>query len=230
MTLGDRDPAAILAPGDTARLPRADRQATSEIATDLRSLLAAIVGNVQLARLDPDGARSISLDAIEEAALRAIALVGRLLAVPEVRAAPVTPVASEGTILVVEDDASVCRTIEDILTGIGYTVLVAGDGVAAVRLLTAHGGPINLVLTDVIMPDMGGPELARRVAETRPGTPILLMSGSPDNIRAGGWVLAPDVPFIEKPFTMDALIAMVREMLDGGSRPTPPLIRLTRTG
>ena len=129
---------------------------------------------------------------------------------PTVTAPVVTGV---GTILVVEDDPGVRRLGERILAAAGYTVLTAIDGAAALGVLAAHAGSVELVVTDVIMPTMGGRELARRVVEARPGTRVLFTSGYPGDILTGDGTLPKGAPFIGKPYAADELIATVREVL-----------------
>jgi two-component system, cell cycle sensor histidine kinase and response regulator CckA len=119
--------------------------------------------------------------------------------------------ASGGTILLVEDEAAVRGLAHRILSRLGYTVLEAEDGVAALRTMRQHDGGIDLVLTDVVMPGIGGIELARRVAAERPETRVLFMSGySTDAIERA----APHgAALIEKPFTPDMLAGRVRQAL-----------------
>ena len=128
-----------------------------------------------------------------------------------------TAEAATGTraILLVEDDAAVRRLAQRILTDAGYTVLVAADGAEALALLAGHPDPVDLVFSDVITPEMGGVELAARVAETRPGTAVLLMSGYPGDIVAQGRTMPMGAHFIGKPFTASELIAKVHEAIGG---------------
>ena len=140
--------------------------------------------------------------------------------------APVAPIElgepGGETILLVEDDPGVRRLTERILAVAGYTVLTARDEAAALAALAAHPAPIQLLLADLILPRIGGAELARRVAEARPGTRILLMSGYPGDILAGNGVLPADANLVEKPFTADELIAAVHRVLSGrGSQQLP---------
>ncbi|HMH75900.1 MAG TPA: response regulator, partial [Candidatus Udaeobacter sp.] len=81
------------------------------------------------------------------------------------------------TILVVDDDPWVRVLARDVLAGEGYRVLEASDGQDAIRVAAEHPGPIHLLLTDVVMPQMSGPELAKRLVRSRPETKILCMSG-----------------------------------------------------
>jgi PAS domain S-box-containing protein len=134
---------------------------------------------------------------------------------------PIHPRQTAGseTILLAEDEPGVRDVIERILARSGYEVLVAGSGQDAANLASEHPGPIDLVLTDVVMPDMGGRELMTIVAQRRPDTPVLFMSGYTDDevIRRG--VITKETPFIQKPFLGQELIHAIREVLDG--RPSP---------
>jgi hypothetical protein len=100
----------------------------------------------------------------------------------------------------------------------GYTVLAAGDGVEALGMVEAHPGPIDLVVTDVIMPRMSGPDLAARLRARDPGIRLLYVSGyTADQLRAQT-DLGADATLLPKPFTSDGLLRKVREVLD---RPRP---------
>lgn len=131
-------------------------------------------------------------------------------------AVPVTAATVGGheTVLVVEDNEALRETVREALQERGYAVLVAGDGEAAVAVAAGHAGPIHLLLSDVVMPRLGGPELARRVGELRPGIPVLFMSGYSDGAVSRHGVLGPDVSLLEKPFTGERLARAVRAALD----------------
>jgi len=118
------------------------------------------------------------------------------------------------TILVVEDDAAVRRVATRVLSGAGYTVRTANNGLRALALLKAHPGPVHLVLTDMMMPEMGGQELATRLEEVRPGPKVLFTSGySNETLRLDGPGNAI-TRFIGKPYSAAELTRRVREMLD----------------
>ena len=102
-----------------------------------------------------------------------------------------------------------------ILEGYGYTVLSAGDGEEALRLLSDSPGIPPLLLTDVVMPKMGGRELSGRIQAIHPDTRVLYMSGYTDNAIVHHGVLDPGVSYLPKPFTPKALARKVREVLDG---------------
>ena len=115
-------------------------------------------------------------------------------------------------ILLVEDEASVRRVARRALELHGYTIVDAADGMAALALVEEHN--IDLLLTDVMMPGMLGPQVAEEFLRRRPGTPVLFMSGHSDEIVRGG-LLDPATPFLAKPFTPKQLALKVREALDG---------------
>ena len=125
---------------------------------------------------------------------------------------PVVPPRGEGeTILVVEDEEAVRilarRTLEDV----GYHVLEAADGRSG--LAQVLSGEVDLVLCDVILPEMSGHELGRRLESIRQGIPVLYMSGYPGHEVVERGLIAHDAPFIEKPFTADSLARSVRDLL-----------------
>ncbi len=115
-----------------------------------------------------------------------------------------------GTVLFVEDDPVVRGVGMRILSGHGYHVLGAANGDAALRIAVDHQGPIDLLLTDVIMPNMNGAELASRLSRIRVGIIVLYTSGHAEDALAG--VLQPDDGFLPKPYTADSLLAKVREV------------------
>jgi PAS domain S-box-containing protein len=119
------------------------------------------------------------------------------------------------TVLVVEDEPVIRRLVASILERTGYTVLEAGDGVEALQVASGHAGPIDLLLTDVVMPRMGGKELADRLAAQRPRMKVLFMSGYPDDALGADGVLPEHVSFLAKPFMPNAVAHKVRELLDG---------------
>jgi signal transduction histidine kinase len=131
----------------------------------------------------------------------------------------ITPGVAKGTetILLVEDEEAVRILISRVLQGSGYTVLEAGQGKEALDVCRKHSGPIHLLVTDVIMPQMSGRELAERLALVRPETKVLFMSGYPDNAIVHHGVLDPGTAFLQKPFTLTALENKVREVLEPGS-------------
>jgi two-component system cell cycle sensor histidine kinase/response regulator CckA len=118
------------------------------------------------------------------------------------------------TILVVEDETALRLVVCRMLTSAGYHVLDAETGAAALAIGERHRGPIDLLLTDVVMPQMLGKELAARLVESRPDTPVLFMSGYARPVLASHGTLDTNVVLLEKPFTRTDLLRTVRQRLD----------------
>ena len=129
------------------------------------------------------------------------------------KVAPVTTRGSE-TILVVEDEEIVRSLIQNILEAQGYAVLEAHHGLEALQICERRGDDIQLILTDVVMPQMSGPDLAKRIAILRPGIKVLYMSGYTENALAHLGVADVDGACLQKPFTLDSLTRRVRQVLD----------------
>jgi DNA-binding response OmpR family regulator len=120
---------------------------------------------------------------------------------------------SPATILIVEDEEDVRELTRDVLEMNGFTVLESMDPADAIRIAETHPGPIDLLITDVVMPRMSGPELARRLRETRPALRVLCMSGYPESAERGADGSAAWTGWLQKPFNPDGLIVKVRECL-----------------
>ena len=118
------------------------------------------------------------------------------------------------TVLVAEDDPAVREIVADVLTRKGYRVLRAPDGQTALEMARAAAGEIHLLVTDIVMPGMTGRQLAEAFAIARPGVRVLYMSGYTDGAVVRQGVLAEGLPFLQKPFTPNALALKVREVLD----------------
>jgi PAS domain S-box-containing protein len=118
------------------------------------------------------------------------------------------------TVMLVEDEAAIRALTEELLGQLGYDVLVADDCAAALDLARRHTGKIHLLLTDVIMPVMPGPELAKRVLEIHPETKVLFMSGYTGEMITTRGILFEGTTLLEKPFTLDDLGGKVRAVLD----------------
>jgi two-component system, cell cycle sensor histidine kinase and response regulator CckA len=118
------------------------------------------------------------------------------------------------TILLVEDETVVRRLVAEMLESSGYTVLQAADGPSALELLRRHSGGLDLLVTDVVMPGMSGPEVAQAVTSMRPGTEVLYTSGYTDSQIDHHGVLEPGIAFLQKPFSWDDLTRKVRGVLD----------------
>ena len=129
-----------------------------------------------------------------------------------------TPPARGETILLVEDALRVRAVVREILEMNGYHVLEARHGAEAIEISERHRGPIHLMVTDVVMPQMSGRELAQRLLPVRPDMRVLYMSGYTDDAIVRHGVLGAGMAFLSKPFTPDALAVKVREVL--GAPPT----------
>jgi two-component system cell cycle sensor histidine kinase/response regulator CckA len=125
-----------------------------------------------------------------------------------------TAVTGHETLLFVEDERMILRVASEALSSFGYRVLTATDGVQALQLVGRATEPIHLLVTDVIMPNMGGRELAARLQAQRPEMRVLFTSGYPEDAIAVHGVLEEGINFLEKPYTPTALAARVREVLD----------------
>ena len=125
------------------------------------------------------------------------------------------PAAGTETLLVAEDEQMVRVLIRKVLEQAGYTVLLASGGAEALQLAARHSGPIQMLVTDVVMPGMNGRELARRLLELRPDTKVLYLSGYADDAVERHGVLDPGTAFMQKPFSPGALASRVREVLGG---------------
>lgn len=119
------------------------------------------------------------------------------------------------TILLVEDEPAVRGLVHETLRLHGYTVLEARHGIEALLTGTRHPGPIHLLLTDVVMPQMSGPEVAEKLVTVRPDIKVLYMSGYPDHPVFAQGGIKRDTAFLQKPFTPNVLVQKVREVLDG---------------
>ena len=142
-------------------------------------------------------------------------------AVEEVRAIepPATLRGSE-TILLAEDDDQVRAVALGILRKRGYRVIEARNAGEALRQSEKHAGTIHLLLSDVVMPEMSGPELGRRLASARPDMKVLCMSGYTDDSIVRHGVLEAGIAYLQKPLTADALTTKVREVLESSSGST----------
>ena len=121
------------------------------------------------------------------------------------------------TVLLVEDEPAVRALARGVLDGCGYAVLEAADGREALRVAGDHPGPIDLLVSDVVMPHMGGQELADLLRATTPGLRVLFVSGYTDRAVFRHELLAAGSTFLQKPFSPAALARRVREVLDAGA-------------
>lgn len=142
--------------------------------------------------------------------------------VPRAGASQSQPARGTETTLVVDDDASVIGLVSEILRLQGYTVIEATTGETALTMLENDGSAIDAIVTDVVMPNLNGRELVRRATKIRPNLPVVLMSGYVgENVDALGSILGPRVAFIQKPFTPDALLEKLRDVLRGSAAGVP---------
>ncbi len=132
----------------------------------------------------------------------------------ELPAAEAAPPKGSETVLVVEDEPALGDIVRQSLQALGYTVLLAPQAEAALEVSRRHEGPIALLITDVVMPGMGGSQLAKRLAASRPETRTLFMSGFTDDAVLLQGVATDSLSFLEKPFTGVALARKVRAVLD----------------
>lgn len=127
------------------------------------------------------------------------------------------------TLLLVEDEAQVREIAQEILETLGYTVLIAENGEQALRLAREFKHELQLMITDVVMPVMGGRELVENLAKVRPETAVIYMSGYTDDAIVRHGLMDEGLAFIQKPFTADALARKVRLVLD--ERLVPEMVR-----
>jgi CheY-like chemotaxis protein len=135
--------------------------------------------------------------------------------VAEKHAPPVTDAALGGTetILLVEDEESVRQLVRDTLVAKGYQVLEAEGGEAGLELSAAHTGKIDLVITDVVMPGIGGRELVKQLSNSRPDTKVLYLSGYTEDAIVSDGSIESGTAFLQKPFSLQHLSRKVREVL-----------------
>ncbi len=213
------------------------RQRADRLAHDFNNLLTTILGyaNLLSRSLDEGDPRRADADEIIAGAQRASALVRELEAIgrdpdggashrprgfsdeaaepageSEGGAAPGQRPGSRGAILVVDDERTVRYLVRTILTRAGYEVTEAVGADDAEQCLAGCPGSLDLVISDIDLPDRSGPELAGCLRRARPGLKVLFISGhSADEIRRHRHI-EPDTPFIQKPFTAEALIEQVQ--------------------
>jgi two-component system cell cycle sensor histidine kinase/response regulator CckA len=124
----------------------------------------------------------------------------------------------DATILAVDDDRNVLGLLENALTGAGYQVITADGGWSAVEAYEKSPSRIDLLLTDVIMPDLTGPVLAERLRARQPGLAVLFISGFHDADLVQRFVTAKGFTLLPKPFTVDALVRVVDQAVYGVPR------------
>ena len=213
---------------------------SSYVAHELNNLLTVIQINTEflLASSSENPESAEELDEIQRASKRASILARQLLA--SSRLEPFDPALAEGghsrkhrrtptsksravgphraprtaeSILLVEDEAAVRSLAKRILVQKGYRVLEASDGAIALRIAAGHVGEIDLVLTDVAMPNLGGRGMVEELRELSPGMRVLFMSGYPKEEIFPDRETAKNTPYLQKPFTSEALFLEVRAAL-----------------
>jgi PAS domain S-box-containing protein len=125
------------------------------------------------------------------------------------------------TVLVVEDQVDVRGVIEKTLSRYGYTLIAAANGPEAIATAQEYQGPIDVMLTDVVLPGASGREIAKQVIASHPSVRVLYMSGYTDDVIVQHGVLEPGLAFVQKPFTGDGLARRIREVLAADSPPLP---------
>jgi PAS domain S-box-containing protein len=126
-----------------------------------------------------------------------------------------SPHAGTETILLVEDEPGVRHLVQRVLTKKGYDVLEAHDVAHAASIATTHEGPIHLLLSDIVMPGLSGPDLAQRIVAQRPDVRVLYMSGCANRSSAELSAICPGVGILQKPFSPEHLARTVRDCIDG---------------
>jgi CheY-like chemotaxis protein len=208
----------------------------SFVAHELNNLLTVIQINTEFLvdSLENNPTSALELDEIQRASRRASILARQLLASSRLEAFDSTlaeatlkkkagaaksvaavergPRVAE-TILLVEDEAAVRSLVKRILSQKGYRVLEASDGTIALRLAAGHVGEIDLVLTDVLMPNLGGRGMFEELKELSPEMRVLFMSGNPKDDVFPEKSVADRTPYLQKPFTSEALLSEVRAAL-----------------
>ena len=127
------------------------------------------------------------------------------------------PLSRDETVLLVEDDGSILKLGKRILEGLGYVVLSTNSPREAIKLAEEHAGEVNLLITDVVMPEMNGRELSEQLQSLYPNLKILFMSGYTADVIAHRGVLEDGVCFISKPFSKKDMAVKVRDVLDNDS-------------
>lgn len=130
---------------------------------------------------------------------------------------PSSEVKGKETILLVEDQEAIREVTVEYLGRLGYDVLVASDGEEALRIAETETKTIRLLVTDIVMPNMGGPELAARFTQLYPGTKILFMSGYPDRSVRQNEDMSEDAEILQKPFSLKKLASKARSLLDSSA-------------
>jgi CheY-like chemotaxis protein len=140
-------------------------------------------------------------------------LVEQPVSVTGSRTSELPPARGKGNILLVEDEKELRTLLAETLTGLGYTVLQAGDGEEAIELAKSALPAIDMLITDMVMPKMNGRELSKSLRARRPGLPVLFISGYSDVIPTEEEFFNVTTQFLQKPFNPESLSHRVRELL-----------------
>jgi PAS domain S-box-containing protein len=132
----------------------------------------------------------------------------------KIETSPASAAGGTETILLVEDQDEIRDLVREFLEKNGYTVLHAADGNEALQMAKEYKHPIHLLLTDVVMPNLGGRELARRLTQPRPQMKVLFMSGYPDHATWSSELVDDTAAVLQKPFPLDTLVRKIRTLLD----------------
>lgn len=123
------------------------------------------------------------------------------------------PVNRPTTVLLVDDDERVRKWIHEELERRGYNLLEAGDGADAVLIAELHHGPIDIVVTDIVMPKLNGPEFVKVLLGLRPGAKVLYISGYPESYLRENTSLPSQDNYLQKPFDINTLVAKMTDLL-----------------
>ncbi len=222
--------------------PTAPAARPNRLAHDVNNMLGVIIGHVGMALrgVRPGDPLHSDLVAIQQAAERAAALMKEMRTAGAAPSAITLPASStavstepdmaaanraseapppggahvkQWTVLVVEDEPAILTLVTHVLRGHGYAVLRSNSATEAIAMAEAHTGSIDLLLTDVMMPEMNGRDLSRALCASNPGLRTVLMSGYTAELIAAHGVLDADVSFLQKPFAIGALTEVVQQAL-----------------
>jgi CheY-like chemotaxis protein len=125
-------------------------------------------------------------------------------------------------VLLVEDEPAVCRIASRALRKRGFHVIEAMDGIEALAAAERHDGPIDLVVSDLVMPRMGGREMMQQLLATRRGVPVLFTTGYTGTDHSASHELETTIEVLQKPYTIERLVSVVRSLVDARAHPAQP--------